>query len=114
MATQKEKDMQSQLDRLTDSINQSFADAKKTDALLFKKLEDAQNQRNRIEIQTTKTNGRVNRLEDACMRFGERVSVLEMDSKNTLEFKGKTAVVTGIVVALLCGGVAIMARALML
>jgi len=113
MATQKELAMQAQIDLLTSTLTSYMAETRKTNGVLFAKLDEAKDQRNRIEQQTIRTNGRVNGLEDARDRHNKRIHELEGDSKSTLEFKGKTGVVVGIVIALLGGGILLMARAVM-
>ena len=124
MPTAKEAAMQHQIDQLgnqcdqlgnqcnqlTGQFNIYMQDSKKAQGILFKKLDDAQTQRNRIEQQVIRTNGRVNRAEDAQERTNERLKDLESDQKESLTFRGKMAYLASIVGAAIVGVIIVWIR----
>lgn len=105
-----EQAMQQQIDTLNANFSRYMQlqereriDAKEERKYIFKKLDEAAAERKSILIQTTKTNGRVNRLEGDQDAHGKRLIILESEQRDTLTFKGKTGVVVGIIITVITG-----------
>ena len=96
MTEKEEAIMNTQLQVLTSTVT-GFIDAHaKTQEVIFAKLDSATKQRDRIEKQVFKTNGRVNTQEVHIKNHAESLGILMADNRIALGLRGKWGVIAAI------------------